>query len=61
MSCVSQGLEERLCHDEQYMLPIAAQHITQARWDELRKRGVAALRKSIRRVFLKAAMPPKRG
>ena len=43
------------------MLPIAAQHITQARWDELRKRGVAALRKSIRRVFLKAAMPPKRG
>jgi hemerythrin-like domain-containing protein len=49
---VSQGLEEHLADEEEHVLPVAAQHITQPEWDELRKRGVAALPKSVRLMFL---------
>ena len=49
---VSQALEEHLTDEETHLLPVAARHITQPEWDELRKRGVAALPKSVRLMFL---------
>jgi len=45
-------LEEHLDEEEQHVLPIVAQTITPAEWDELAERGFAAMPKRRALVFL---------
>lgn len=48
----SETLDEHLAEEERLILPVVAQHISQAEWDELGERGMASIRKARRLVFL---------
>ena len=48
----SEALDEHLAEEERLILPVVAQHISQAEWDELGQRGMASIPKARLLVFL---------
>lgn len=48
---ISAALDEHLADEEEHILPLAAQHVTQEEWDELGEHGIAAMPKSRLLVF----------
>jgi hemerythrin-like domain-containing protein len=48
---ISAALDEHLADEEEHILPLAAQHVTQDEWDELGHHGIAAMPKSRLLVF----------
>jgi hemerythrin-like domain-containing protein len=48
----SQALDEHLAEEERWILPVVAQHISQAEWNEVGDRGMASIAKPRLLVFL---------